>query len=80
MPSEVSCHLVINIFSHLEPFKLSILAHFQVDRTSTDDPTGEKETTWVLGDFYDIPELFTDKDKHHDQNKINCKAKGDWVV
>ena len=34
----------------------------------------------MLGDFYDIPELFTDKDKHHDQNKINCKAKGDWVV
>ena len=63
MPSEVSCHLVINIFSHLEPFKLSILAHFQVDQTSSEDPTGEKETTWVLGDVYKYlsPKFFTSK-------------------
>ena len=79
MPSEVSCHLVINIFSHLEPFKLSILAHFQVDRTSTDDPTGEKETTWVLGDFYKY--IYVTKIVHNyivDTNKNTVL--GDWVV
>ena len=33
-------------------FQTFILAHFQVDQTSSEDPTGEKATTWLLGDLY----------------------------